>query len=130
MSTHPTMYALWHPPFYTSSYRAFVVLPFSSALPGPALWSAGPVGLLSGSSSLPLNRFLLYKHPLSLIYTFAHTTREERTPSHICSYSLGIYYTIREDRTPSRIYFYSLETYYIFYSSSHHAWSHEKNSEL
>ena len=56
--------------------------PFSSAPLNPGNWSAGPMGLLPGLSSFLLNRFLLYKHTILVIYTheLEQHMRNQRRP--------------------------------------------------
>ena len=69
VSTLPTIQAFRCPPIGTPTRYAASVSPFSFALVGPGLGCVGPVGLFSGSASLSLYRFLLYKHRLSINYT-------------------------------------------------------------
>ena len=72
--------------------------PFSFASAGPGLRFAGPVGLLSGFTSPPLNRFLLYKHPLSLIYTLS-LKRHVKNRRHLTSAPIPLGFTTRHVKT-------------------------------
>ena len=69
VSTLPTTQTLPHLPLEALPCSMPSVSPFSFAPMCPGLRCVSPVGLLSRSVSLLLNRFLFYKHRLSIIHT-------------------------------------------------------------